>query len=93
MDLDLFLRLALGASLLIALVVWLLAFLGRYNAKKQPTPEQPAMADKLQPFVIGLLGLATLGEVLIDDPGNTGVLLAVFALLGWTQDRLRVVRR
>lgn len=87
--LDIAARLTLGIALAMALVLWLLAFTGRYRPKIRATQKQVLTMDRVQPFTIGLLGIAALLELAGDGSGRTATILGVFALLGWAQDRLR----
>lgn len=88
--LDVLVKVSMGVALTVAVVVWALAFTGRYRPKVGP-PEARAKADRAQPYLIGLFALAALLDLVTSDSRSQGgFLLAVFALLGWMQDRVRL---
>ena len=87
--LDLFARSLMAVGLLMALILWFLTVTGRYRPKRQPSPAQQATADRLQPIAVGMLGVATLIDLIAEGDGYWGVVLGTMTLIFWSQDRSR----
>lgn len=89
--LDVITRVMLGSALLLAIGSWGLAFTGRYR-RTSLTPAAQASWDKLAPISMGALGAAALLNLaLSSSPSPASYSLAAFALIGWTQDRRRLL--